>query len=204
MKSLYNRLRPKLPRKHAEYNGVDVRTYRWSKPRRRPDFEQTTIAALKEHIQDGDHVVVVGGGHGVCSTIAAREGATVTCIEAADAHVDITRETLELNDVTDRVTVTHGLVGPAVDVWGDYSDAQRISPEQLPECDVLLLDCEGAELQILTKMDKCPADTVVVEVHEGLGCPETRVVDALQDCGLKVTNRQGDAPTPILTAEADP
>jgi hypothetical protein len=47
--------------------------------------------------------------------------------------------------VSKRLTVNHAIVGEAISVYGALEDlAPRVvAPADLPECDVLALDCEG-------------------------------------------------------------
>jgi hypothetical protein len=75
-----------------------------------------------------------------------------------------------LNGVSDRVEIEHALVGPANDVWGDQSNSTHYSPNSLSDVvspDVLILDCEGAEGDIIPEMDISP-QVCLIEVHPQL------------------------------------
>ena len=49
--------------------------------------------------------------------------------------------------MSSRLTVKHAVVGEAIAVYGvrDQFSTLVVSPAELPECDILELDCEGAE-----------------------------------------------------------
>ena len=57
--------------------------------------------------------------------------------------------------VSKRLTVNHAIVGEAISVYGAPEDlAPRVvTPADLPECDVLALDCEGAEILLLRQSE---------------------------------------------------
>jgi len=193
---LLDRLKPHLPRKHCRWNDQHVRTYRPRAPRVRPDFENPIASRLREHITDGNHLVVVGGGHGVCSAIAARNGATVTTYEASTVFTSIARQTARLNDVADAVTVHHALVGPAIEVWGRLNGAERVSPDLLPACDWLVLDCEGAERDILDSMTVRPR-RISVEVHPDL-IDANAVRDRVRELGYQMNVVDGPNGTHVI------
>jgi len=61
----------------------------------------------------------------------------------------------------------------------------------LPASDCLVLDCEGAERDIVPAVD---ADRVVVETHGWLGSGENVMLDVLSDAGYRVHDRRVDDP----------
>jgi hypothetical protein len=132
-----------------------------------PGYEVALIAALNESVRPGDKVVVVGGGVGVTAVIAAiRAGSsgTVVCFEGSKQYVRHTQETARRNKVTN-IVVRHAIVSKPIAVYGQESDfGEVVSPDQLPECDVLELDCEGAEVDILRNMVIRPR-VIIVETH---------------------------------------
>lgn len=190
---LYNWLvRPRTPRKIASFNGVPVRGVRlFDTTEEFPDYEAPLVAAIRQRIRDGDDVVVVGGGRGVSSTVAAQrcgpEG-SVVAFEGSQSRVALARETLELSRVDDVATVEHAVVGEAIDVAGEVGDATVVSPTDLPACDVLVLDCEGAEVEILDALEETPR-VVIVETHDFLGTSESDVRDSLNGHDLEVVER---------------
>jgi hypothetical protein len=141
-----------------------------------PDYEVGLVRGLKDIIKAGDSVVVVGGGLGVTATVAAlRAGPTgsVQCFEASAQHVKFTRQTAARNNVNN-VSVHHAVIAKSIAVYGDGSDLGTIvPPSQLPACDVLQLDCEGAEVDILRAMTIAPR-AILVETHGWCGAPNGR------------------------------
>lgn len=140
-----------------------------------PEHKRDLCHAVADTVTATDGVVMVGGGRGVAAVWAARQGATVTVYEAAAEMVSTLRETAELNGVTDQIDVRHAVVGPAHDVYGDIAEATTVDPATLTG-DVLVLDCEGAELDIL------PVDgfrTSIVETHPRYDAPTDVVLDCL-------------------------
>ncbi|WP_226022582.1 hypothetical protein [Halomicrobium salinisoli] len=204
----YNRVvRPHLPEKIAVFNGVAVRRIPLlDLTDEFPAYEATLIDAVRSAVESGDDVVVVGGGWGVSSVVAARRAGpdgAVTAFEPARHRYRYVRETAALNGVDDRVAVRHALVGPGVKVDGDGSGAARLPPGDLPDCDVLVLDCEGAEADVLRHVDVEPR-TIVVETHACFGTPEDATRDALDEQGYDVVERAADEPDRgifVLTAE---
>lgn len=177
------------------YNGVGIPTVTPEKERDYwPEFEDGTSGALRRRVRRGDDVVVVGGGKGITSVVAARmthfEG-TVTTYEANSDMLATLRRTVEVNRVADLVTLEHAAVGPvsdrSVEIFGP-SDGDRLDPADLPPCDVLELDCEGSELDVLRGME-CRPRVVVVETHEPLGVPSEDVSEVLEEKGYRIVNR---------------
>lgn len=141
------------------YNGVAVRDCDVLEPAdHEPNHKQHLVAAVRETVSPGDRVVVVGGGRAVVAVHAARCGGDVNVFEAGDTAAELSVEVADLNDV--EFQVEHAVVGSAENVTGEIS-ARRVDPEQLTG-DILVLDCEGAERDIL------PVDgfeNVIVETH---------------------------------------
>jgi len=191
IRPVYNRLlRPHLPRKLAVCNGVVARAVRLLDATDViPDYEDALIDGLRATAGQGDDVVIVGGGYGVSSVVAAEcvgENETVSTFEGSAEQVGLVEETLDLNGVTERVDVEHAAVGSDPNLYSDAGGAQAVAPTDLPDCDVLVLDCEGAEEEILRKMSAKP-ESVVVETHGQYGTPPATVRDTLTDRGYGVT-----------------
>lgn len=177
------------------YNGVAVPTVEPEEQRDYwPEFEDGTAGALRQQVRRGDDVVVVGGGRGITTVVAARmtkfEG-TVTVYEANSERVATLQRTLEVNRIGDLVTIEHAAIGPVTDHAEDLfgqPDGEHLDPGALPPCDVLELDCEGSELAVLEAMD-CRPRSVVVETHEHLDAPTGAVIDMLEGLGYRVIDR---------------
>lgn len=203
---------PRLPRRYGEFNSVTTNTSRlfdgvlpWRR-RYRPEYESGLATAIAATVEPGDTVVIVGGGIGVTAVKAAQAAGadgTVVVFEGAAKKVDAVRETVRLNDVSDVVDVRHAVVGEAFTLWGDPNGADDLSPSDLPDCDVLELDCEGTEVEILRNLDISPR-AILVESH-GMHDASTETVkqilsdlsydvvaDEIADRGLELVCREND------------
>lgn len=186
---IVQRLHPSLPRSGwVELNGVvspipkrrlvpvlpDYLT-KWV-PTDDSEYEAQFISGIRRSVVRGDSVRLVGGGNGISTVAAARASGPegdVTVYEAGAKSVGRTRHAARLNDVDDRVTVKHAVVGDQYATRGDSGDAASVPPSGLGECDVLAIDADGAELGILRSLEATPA-RLVVEHHAVLD--EGRVV----------------------------
>ena len=195
------RVRPRLPATgRAVYSGV-----RTPFVRRRGDgwlpaswrdhwwdhagaYEAALLAGLRAHVRPGDRVVVVGGGAGVtaaAAALAAGPDGQVDCFEGSASQVPVVRQTAGANGVAGRVRVHHAVVGPPILVYGDDAPGPALAPADLPDCDVLELDCEGAEVEILRQLAIRPR-VVLVETHGLYGAPTAVVSDLLRGLGYAV------------------
>lgn len=199
-------IRPRLPKleRTVRFNGIEARTgdvcladrfVPWfDTPRYNSDdpaYEQPLIEALRSNLEVGDSVVIVGGGWGVTATVAAsivgKSGSVVVYEGAADRISDI-KGTLERNGVSDRVTVHHAIVGEPVTLTGAPENADHVAPGDLPNCDVLEMDCEGSEVDILPNLDIRP-ETLIVETHRNKPTVEghlERLGYEAVDCGVEI------------------
>jgi precorrin-6B methylase 2 len=176
------------------HNGIAVRSGRLLDLfDEHPTHEAELIAAIERHVRFGDSVVVVGGGYGVATVRAAhrvgRDG-DVVAFEASEEYYSLLGETVDLNRLSDRVETRHAVVGEARDVYDGMGDADVVSPSDLPECDVLVMDCEGAEEVILDGLEIEP-ETIIVESHAPLDAPPERVRELLSDRGYTIVNESG-------------
>jgi hypothetical protein len=156
-----------------------------------PEYEATLIAGLKELVRPGDRVVVVGGGVGATAITAALQAGpagSVRCFEGARESVEKVRRTAEINGVSDWLVVVHAVVARPVSVYGTAPDEPAVAPSELPECDVLELDCEGAELDILRDMTVRPR-VVLVETHGLYGATTPALTGLLEERGYRVRRR---------------
>lgn len=192
VKKCYNEaIRPQLPRKLGVRNGV---VCRWpallDDTEIDPDYEYAIVESIRDHVESDDTVVVVGGGFGVSAVHAARAGADdVTVYEASKRQTEVIREAVSINEA-ENIRVKHALVGPAKMVYNDdLGDAAVSHPDELPECDVLELDCEGAEMEILDEIDQRPR-TIIVEVHPEFDVPIESVEDWFSKEGYHIVSRE--------------
>lgn len=177
--------RPYLPRKTGTYNGVPVRNLRlFDLTTSNPDYEDPLINGVRQAVNPGDNVTIIGGGLGVTTVIAATEtgpGGEVIVYEANKQMLERTRETIRMNEVDDRVSLHHGLVGPSIRVYKNGPNgATKTHPAHLSETDVLELDCEGAEANIIPNLTMSPR-AIIVEYHEEYGVPRQLIEKQLTD-----------------------
>jgi hypothetical protein len=202
---LYRRLvRPLLPSvERLRYNDVEITHTRKLLDRVLPEryaphvtehlqeYEGALTGAIAEQVRPGDRVVIVGGGVGVTAVHAARrvgpEG-SVICFEGGAEYARHVGEAARRNGVADRVEVRHAIVARSISVRGAEPAGSVLPPSDLPECDVLELDCEGAEVDILSHMSIRPR-AVLVETHGLFGASTERVQDLLEQRGYAVEHR---------------
>jgi len=149
-----------------------------------PNYERALIDALRSQIRIGDSVIIVGGGEGVTAVVAAKaagETGSVVCYEGNSWNVSKVNGTAARNKVSNRLTVEHAIVGEAIAVYGgtEQHSTRVVSPTELPQCDILELDCEGAELLILRTMAIRPR-VIAVETHGVYGAPAHMVKQLLE------------------------
>jgi hypothetical protein len=87
--------------------------------------------------------------------------------------------------------IHHAIVAKFISAFagGVTSDLGPIvSPSQLPQCNVLQMDCEGAEVEILREMIIQPR-VILVETHGVFGAPTDLVASLLEKRGYVVSDR---------------
>lgn len=171
----------------------------WTPPSKfPPEQEQGLRKGLTYTVTEGDDVVIVGGGAGISTTVAAKlagETGTVTVFEATEKNCCAVEQTAVENDIADRVTVTHAVVAEYTDhareSYGPVGSAPVIPIKDLPAADVLELDCEGTEIKILRSLDTLPP-VAVVETHGYLGYPTEKTASLLKERGYKILARYSE------------
>jgi Protein-L-isoaspartate(D-aspartate) O-methyltransferase (PCMT) len=165
--------------------------YQWGPVADEPDYEAALVAGLRETVKHGDRVVVIGGGYGITAVVAALlagPSGAVQCFEGSQEHVRLTQRTAARNKVSN-VRVHHAVVAKSTFVFGPGGDLGPVLPaSQLPSCDVLQLDCEGAEVEILREMTIQPR-VILVETHGVFGAPTNLVASVLEKRGYLVSDR---------------
>lgn len=180
--------------KSPTYNGVIVRAshFPWEDVSK-PSYESGLVSGIKKQVQSGDSVVIVGGGQGVTAVKAARQvgrRGQVIVFEGSKQQVQNTKKTSDINNVSDIVCVHNCIVGPAKAVYGkeDKINIKRVSPEDLPRCDVLELDCEGAEIEILRNLSQKPR-VILVETHGLHDASSNQIRTILEDMSYNVVSK---------------
>ncbi|ELZ13897.1 hypothetical protein C479_03591 [Halovivax asiaticus JCM 14624] len=208
-------LRRRLPRIPGVYNGVVTRRYYLLDLQARlhePDYKATLVDSMMSAIAPGDTVVEIGGGYGVCTAraaIAVGDEGRVVSYEANAAQVSAIEEALELTGEVrgdrpgDRVDVRQAVVGSDVKIYGSMAGASRIDASDLPACDVLVMDCEGAERAVVRDMEIDPR-AVVVESHPQQGSSTDVLTQTLSERGYAIETTRvtvtADGPKDIVTA----
>jgi len=182
-------IRPRLPRKWGVVNGVAVRSFRlFDFSDTQPDHKTGLMSAIRSHVNAGDTVIDIALGRGISATVAARRADTVHAYEATADMVEIGHETIKHNCVSDSVQIHHAVVETPGKLFGEACTNRTVSVSELPRADVWVLDCEGAETDILDAAEKYP-DTCIVESHPGVGVPASTVRDRLTGQYETVTRR---------------
>jgi len=152
-----------------------------------PDYEADEIDAIRRYVEPGDHVVVVGGGLGVTTTVAARatgEGGRVTVFEPSSTALKICRRTVAHNGIAGRVHIEQASIGAPQNSCFTYSpqeDLRRVAYSDMPDANVYEMDCEGEELPIIRNMTIRPR-VMLVETHGN----HDEVVAALKSHGYRI------------------
>lgn len=184
VQSLYNStIRDKLPKKSRTLAGVTLDDAPlFDLTVERPLYKIGLIISIYEYVSDGDHVKIVGFGRGVSTTHILRAGAgSVTGYEGATNMITKGKKTVARNyDGTPSIDVRHAIVGESIDVYGDQTNAQSVHPSELSDADVLVLDCEGAEISILEDLRTNP-QTILCESHPSKEAPVSRITSAIGD-----------------------
>jgi hypothetical protein len=84
----------------------------------------------------------------------------------------------------------------------DLDNTKKIDVEDLPECDVLEMDCEGAEKEILKKLQIKPR-VIIVETHPDFESPPSEIKSILISMNYKVLKTIDRLSVPLLIAEID-
>lgn len=215
-KHIYIRLaRPYLPcQQHQEIQGVTVYSSKrceksldswfgvdlsWPQSHKKPNCD-----FINEYVAEDDTVVVIGGGYGISSTVAAKkagEGGEVLIYEGANKVVEDLKQTLRLNNVLHQTCVIHSIVGDISNLKGPGDEAKTAHPSDLPHCDVIEMDCEGAEINLIPELPPS-INTILVETHPSKGAPTSRVEELLNDRGYQIVESEPDRSSGyVLVAE---
>lgn len=154
-----------------------------------PDYEPALLEGLTRAVQAGDRITVIGGGHGITAVHAAKlagAGGSVICFEALAERIDDIERSSFRNGVAHQVEVRHAIVSALFDIQGTPA-TDIVQPEDLPACDVLELDCEGAERLILKAMNIRPR-AIIVETHGVYGAPTAIIRSQLEGLSYSVTD----------------
>lgn len=198
LKSIYNRLiRDRLPRKIGVFNGVAVRDIGlFDRTDVFPDYEEVLMDGIRTEVREGDDCVLVGGGRGVSSVVAARQvgnDGSVSTFEADSRSAELVSETSELNGVGERVAVENTVVGSSGRLWSGSASRNQTEPDELPDGDVLILDCNGAELELLEAIT-LSFRTLFVRINGFQGVSGKDVRSIIEENGFTVSRFEMEHP----------
>jgi hypothetical protein len=176
-------------RKIAVFNGIAVRgTSLYSKIDIFPDHEAELISAIRNYIKSGENVLVIGGGSGASTVAVAHQvgiKGTVITYEGNKNSVSVVNDTINLNKVEDRVSVKHVIIEKPIHLMGFIGKAPTLLAKDFPACDVLVMDCEGAELPILQNLIIKPR-LIIVETHPMFNSPEEKIIELLKNLNYDI------------------
>lgn len=171
-------------------------------------YEDVLIDGIRSTVEPGDEVVEIGGGIGVSGVVAAlctTNSGHVTIYEASPTQASTIEETLSLNKVNQWVTLIDRPVGSVSESSArryGYDGADTVNPSDLPHCDVLILDCEGAEQEIIEAYTHRPR-SIIAEVHPTKGADKGDLVKLLENREYTVSGIGEEGYKGIETFRAD-
>ena len=176
-------------RKIAVFNGVAVRGASfYSKTDIFPKHEDELISAIRNYIKNGEKVLVIGGGSGASTVVVAHQVGNTGSVIAYEGNRNSfarSKETINLNKVDDRVEIHHAIIEKPVYLLGEIGDPPTIPAKDFPDCDALVMDCEGAELPILQNIEIRPR-LIIVEAHPLLNSPKEEIIKLLDELGYEI------------------
>lgn len=204
LRPIYDRtLRPFLPAAYIYRNGVlvpEIKALDVSANRMRPEFKAGYIDAIRTNLHSDDTLVEIGTGRGVATVVAARHVKKVISFEGSPEQADLARRTVHANvphEDVDIITAVVGDIEDAILFEGASTNPMEIAEpdvlsslkiDQLPSGDVLLLDCEGMEIEIIASVGN-RFNRVIVEAHPAFEAGDKVVRDVLQERGFTKINR---------------
>jgi len=155
-------------------------------------YEYAISKQIRRNVREGERVVIVGGGMGVTAVIAARKvgnNGKVEVYEGSKMMYGRIKKTVNINRMEKTIDINDSIVGKEFSIRGGSSEAmkERTSVDELPECDVLELDCEGTEIEILKKMRINPR-LIIVESHGMYGAHSDEMIRILRKRNYIIEN----------------
>lgn len=197
LKWAYNFIRPLVPTTYADFNDVRVKDVKlFDQTKSFPDYESELCDQIGNFIQEGMNTTIIGGGRGVSTVHAARavsDTGTINVYEGSREHVELVTDTIQANNVSSRVDVHHAVVAADIGVYTDTKAVRRINPADLSATDALVLDCEAAEIAILSEMEIEPR-VIIVETHDRLVPGTTAAIrHILENRGYEIVEERDHA-----------
>ena len=192
-------------RKIAVFNGIAVRGASiYSKNDIFPEHEAELISAIRNYVQNGNKVLVIGGGSGASTVAVAHQVGSMGKVIAYEGNKNsaaMSKETINLNKVNDRVEIIHAIIEKPVYLLGEIGNPPTIPAKDFPECDALIMDCEGAETPILQNL-KIKPKLIIVETHPLLNSPKEEIIKLLEKLNYKIisSDSRNDESIDVLSA----
>jgi precorrin-6B methylase 2 len=185
------------------YNGVAVRSIPLLADRDMFEHEEQLMESIRNYLTSGENVVLIGAGTGASSVCAARQVGSdgmVSAYEASKNAVSTCKETYQLNKVEHIANCKHAVVETEIHVAGSSSNAEQLSATDLPNCDALVMDCEGAEKDILKNMSQHP-NKIIVETHSHFNSSTNDIKKTLSNNYNLVNESERSENIDVLTFE---
>ena len=154
-----------------------------------PEYKDSSVSRIRSRVDSGDGIVIVScrrKGSSVAAAHRTRSERSVTTYNAERYESAV--ETITLDEITNIIDIEHAIVGEVVGLADPPRGAAALPPAELPDCDVLVLDCEGAEIGILKSIDQLPR-VLIVDTDTFLDSPEGDVRATLEDMDYEVVDR---------------
>jgi ribosomal protein L11 methyltransferase len=148
---------------------------------------QLMLAGLQARVRPGMRVLDLGTGSGILAIPAAMLGAQVTGLDTSEVAVEVARENVEANGMTDRISVDRGSIDAVAGCRFDLVFANIIASvlvELAPQLAAVLEP--GAEL----------LGSGIIEERADL------VRNAFVEAGLEITNQQCEGDWWLIVARA--
>lgn len=188
----HNRVRKYLPKKeftksHLPYEGRLGDYHNSKQPVERNDIKWQARQSVFRYVNNNDKCFCIGGGEGITASHMAEKGDHVVIAEPAKQMIEKINSTMSLsNHENYEVKPWLFYSSPEEDIWGNlHSETEQKTGEDIPKCDVLEMDCEGAELPILRDIEVCPR-VLIVEVHCKKGIDYNEVIDTVEEKGYHI------------------
>lgn len=142
------------------------------------NYESNYISQIRKFVTQGSDIGIVGGGWGVSTVVAANQTGSHGSIDVFEASLSETKKvkrTCEINGLQNQVTVHHAVVGDVYSLRGteNKGGASTISLPQLQKYDILMLDCDGCEMDLLSnicELDESKPNKLIIEHHGVADC----------------------------------
>tara|TARA_B100000131_G_scaffold204636_1_gene196686 strand:+ start:502 stop:1035 length:534 start_codon:yes stop_codon:yes gene_type:complete len=139
---------------------------------------------IETYIKEGDTVIIIGTNVGMSTIKAAKKtkkSGKVFSYEAVKFKLDIAKDAAQINNVEKQIEFIHAIIEKNVYIPEDIDESVNVLPaSKLPDCRVMTIDCEGAELEVLKNITIKP-EIIYTEIHPHLGVNIEEIKTTLQN-----------------------